>query len=235
MSSGSISGVWSADKENSPVKAPSVIVRFVDKPESLFYVKGIMFVVGDILVSDDIAGEAFSCHVGRCHGACCVHGDSGAPLEPDELPWLEAIVPRVTRYLGPNSRQILADEGPWETTSKGPYATRCVGGGECVFVTFEGPVARCAIHKAFLDGRTEFPKPISCHLYPVRAETYGNQQVLNYEHVSICDAGRENGLQANMPLARFLREPLVRKFGDDWYEKFVIACDDRRSVMAGTT
>ncbi len=208
---------------------------FIDKPETLFYVKGIMFVVDDILVSDDIAGEAFSCHLGRCHGACCVHGDSGAPLDEKELEWLEAIVPHVERYLGPASRQTLAEGGPWESTSDGGYATRCVNDTECVFVTFDGPVARCAIHKAYLDGRTDFPKPISCHLYPVRAENYGDQHVLNYERVSICDPGRESGSMSNTSLAQFLREPLVRKFGEEWYDRFVLACDDRRSVMAGIT
>lgn len=190
-----------------------------------------MFVVDHILVSDDIATEAFLCHPGRCHGACCVHGDSGAPLEENELEWLEEVVPQVDHYLSFASRRVLAHEGPWDMTSDGRYATRCIDGGECVFVAFEGPVARCAIHKAYLDGKTEHPKPISCHLYPVRAEVYGDQQVLNYERVEICDAGRKKGLASTMPLSRFLREPLVRKFGEPWYEKFVIACDDRRSVM----
>lgn len=205
----------------------------VDKPEGVFYVKGIMFVVDDILVSDDLADERFSCHLGVCQGACCVHGDSGAPLDEGELSTVESLVPAVRRYLSGKALDVIDTNGPWEKTSEGGYATRCVDNRECVFVTYEGAVAKCAIHKAHMAGRTDFMKPVSCHLFPVRADSYGAYDVLNYERVGICDSGRLAGAKNGVLLAEFLRLPLVRKYGEVWYNRFRTACEERREVLAG--
>ena len=190
-----------------------------------------MFVVGDALISDDLLDAPFACNLGACHGACCVQGESGAPLEPDERAALEAALPRVRKYLRPEALEVIARDGGWEEVEPGEYATTCVGGAECVFVTYEGPVAKCALQKAHLAGRIDCPKPLSCHLFPLRVERVGDFEVLNYERVSICNAARKHGRRHAVQLADGLREPLIRKFGAGWYEAFTEALDQRREVL----
>ena len=192
-----------------------------------------MFVVDDILVSDELADAGFACNLGACRGACCVQGDSGAPLDESELATIESLVPAVRKYLGPRSLDVIDGEGPWERTMDGGFATRCVDNRECVFVTYDGPVAKCAIHKAHIAGRTDYPKPVSCHLFPVRAENHGTYEVLNYVRVGICDGARLKGDREGVFLADFLREPLVRKYGEGWFDRFMNACEERRAVLAG--
>ena len=205
----------------------------VDKPDDAFYVKGTMFVVDHILVSDELAEARFSCNLGGCHGACCVHGDSGAPLDADELAQLEEVVPATRKYLSKEALEIVDRDGPWEETSDGRLATRCVDGKECVFVTYEGAIAKCAIQKAHAEGRTAFVKPVSCHLFPLRVEHYGTYEVLNYERVGICDPGRNYGARKGIRLSDYLKEPLVRKYGEEWYDRFQLACEERRLALAG--
>ncbi len=190
-----------------------------------------MFVVGDTLISDALLDAPFACHLGSCLGACCVQGESGAPLEPEERAALEAIVPRVRKYLSPEARKVIEDQGVWEEVEPGQYATTCVDDAECVFVTYDGPVAKCAIHKAYQAGRVDFPKPISCHLFPILIEPMGDFQVLNYEQVSICDPARRHGRRHQVQLVDVLREALTRKFGAAWYAAFRQACEERIQVL----
>lgn len=190
-----------------------------------------MFVVEDTLISDDLLDAPFACNLGACHGACCVQGESGAPLAADERATLEAVLPRVRKYLRPEALAVIDQRGVWEEVEPGDYATTCVEGAECVFVTYEGPVAKCAVHKAYLAGRIDFPKPLSCHLFPVRAERIGDYEVLNYEQVSLCDAARAFGRRRKVQLIDTLREALIRKFGASWYAAFREACDERSQVL----
>ena len=190
-----------------------------------------MFVVGDTLISDALLDAPFACHLGSCLGACCVQGESGAPLEPEERAALEAIVPRVRKYLSPEARKVIEDKGVWEEVEPGEYATTCVDDAECVFVTYDGPVAKCAIHKAYQAGRVDFPKPLSCHLFPILIEPMGDYQVLNYEQVSICDPARRHGRRHQVQLVDVLREALTRKFGAAWYAAFWEACEKRIQAL----
>ena len=190
-----------------------------------------MFAVDDILISDTVLDAPFACNLGACRGACCVQGASGAPLEPDERATLEAALPRVRKYLRPEALAVIEEEGVWEEDGPGEYATTCVDGAECVFVIYEGPVAKCALQKAYQAGRLEVPKPVSCHLYPLRVETVGDVQVVNYEQIDICAPGRRYGRREGVQLVDLLREPLERKFGAAWYAKFRDACDARRRVL----
>ena len=184
-----------------------------------------MFVVGNILISDDVLDAPFACNLGACRGGCCVHGDSGAPLEPEERATLEALVPLVADDLTPEARALIETDGVWEETDSGTYGTTCVPDGACVFVTYEQGIARCAIQKAYYEGRTPFPKPISCHLFPIRVERFGDYEALNYEKINLCDPARTYGRQHRIQLDAFLREPLVRKYGEAWYQAFQQACD----------
>lgn len=187
-----------------------------------------MFAVDHVLVSDEVLDAPFACHLGGCLGGCCVQGDAGAPLEPSERADLERVLPRVRRHLRPEALAVIERNGVWEETEPGRYATTCVDGAECVFVLYEGPVAKCAIQKAHAEGRIDWPKPISCHLYPLRAERYGDAEVLNYEQITLCDPGRTHGRQLGMRLPDFLRAPLTRKYGAAWYDAFREAVRARR-------
>jgi Fe-S-cluster containining protein len=190
-----------------------------------------MFAVGDILVADEVLDAPFSCNLGACHGGCCVQGDSGAPLEPDERAELEKILPRVRHFLRPEALDVIEEEGVWEEVDPQRYATTCVDAAECVFVTYEGPIAKCAIEKAYFEGLISFRKPISCHLFPLRAEKFGYVEALNYEQIPLCSPAIKSGRQKNITLFKFLREPLVRKYGEAWYEQFRQACEERREAL----
>lgn len=193
-----------------------------------------MFVVEDTLISDRLVDAPFACNVGACLGACCVQGDSGAPLEEAEVATIERVLPKVRRYLRPEAIRVIDERGAWEQRKDGSYVTACVDGAECVFVTYEGTVATCAIQRAHREGRVDFAKPISCHLYPIRIERYGEFDVLNYEEIPLCDSGRAYGCRLEVQLADFLEEPLTRKYGKEWYAAFKETCDERRTVLRGT-
>lgn len=193
-----------------------------------------MFVVDDILISDRVVNAPFSCNLGACLGGCCVQGDSGAPLEEAELAELERVLPRVRKYLRKEAHEIIDRKGVWEERGEGEFVTNCVESRECVFVTYEGPIAKCAIQKAYVEGKVDFVKPVSCHLYPLRVERHGGVTVLNYENIPLCDSGRAAGCSQGIQLAEFLREPLIRRFGEAWYAQFKLACEERRDAFSAS-
>lgn len=191
-----------------------------------------MFAIDHTLISDAVLDAPFACNLGACHGACCVQGESGAPLEPEERSALERALSRVRKYLRPEALAVIGERGVWEEDEPGHYATTCVDGAECVFVTYEGPVAKCALQKAYAEGRIDFEKPLSCHLYPIRVEQVGEFEVLNYEHATpMCDPAVACGLKQDTQLVDFLRTPLVRKYGEAWYNKLHGAWTERRDLL----
>jgi hypothetical protein len=193
-----------------------------------------MFAVDHVLVSDALLDAPFACNLGACRGACCVHGDRGAPLDPDERADLEAALPVVEHRLRPEARAEIARRGVWEGDDREGYATTTVRDRECVFVVYEGPrrVAKCALQQAFWDGKIGFEKPVSCHLFPVRVETYGEGEeavdVLNVERVDLCAPAIPHGRRTGVQLAAFLERPLARKYGAAWAERFREALRQRR-------
>lgn len=189
--------------------------------------------VEDTLISDELLDAPFACNLGACHGACCVKGESGAPLEPEERATLEAVLPRVRKHLRPEALKVIEERGVWEEVEPDDFAVPCVNDAECIFVTYEGPVAKCAIQKAYYAGRIDFQKPLSCHLFPVRIEQIGGFEVINYEQIEICNSARPYGQRHNTQLADFLREPLVRKYGETWYEMFRATCTERAEILNG--
>ena len=192
---------------------------------------GIMFVVDDVLISDDVVEAAFSCNLSACRGACCVQGASGAPLEESELAEVEAVLESVRPKLRPEALEVIEKEGVWEELARGHYATTCVGDAECVFVKYDGPVSKCAIQEAYFEGKVSFEKPISCHLYPIRVRPLGEFEALNYEQIDICSPGRKHGDQMGIGLAEMLERPLTRKYGEDWYRQFLLMVRERRDVI----
>lgn len=194
-----------------------------------------MFAVNDILISDAVLDAPFACNLSRCLGGCCVHGDRGAPLEPDERAELEQAFPVVANSLRAEALQVIEEQGVWVEETPGQYGTACVDGRECVFVVYEGdakrPVAKCSLQLAYHAGRLDFEKPISCHLFPVRVEEYGGTEVLNYEQIDLCAPAVTRGRRADVQLYDFLRDPLTRKYGADWYDTFRDACIKRAAVI----
>ena len=195
---------------------------------------GTMFVVDNILISDDLVEASFACNLSACMGACCVQGDSGAPLEKSECKELEDVLPAVRERLRPEAIKVIEEEGVWETTSSGGHATTCVGTSECVFVRYNGPVALCSIQEAYAEGKTTFEKPISCHLYPIRITDLGEFDALNYEQINICAPAIKSGVKQSLYLSDYLEIPLVRKYGSDWYSRFKEACSNRRQIFKET-
>jgi hypothetical protein len=152
-------------------------------------------------------------------------------VDEDELAAMQEALDIVRPTLRPEALLVIEEKGAWEETSPGYYATTCVGSSECVFVVYDGPVAKCSIQKAHFAGKLDFAKPISCHLYPVRIENMGEWKALNYERIAICAPAIPNGRREGVKLPNFLRDPLVRIFGEEWYALFVDACDERRRLL----
>lgn len=182
-----------------------------------------MFVIGEVVVDDEVAQTSFCCDLSACKGACCcIEGGRGAPLEDEEVGAIEKVLPVVWHYLSPASRRVIETAGPVEG-SPGNFATTCIGNRECVFVYFEDGIARCTFEKAYERGETGWRKPLSCHLFPVRVRSWGRDSV-HYEVIDECLGGRVRGREQQIPLHGFLREPLVRKYGEEWYAQFQKQC-----------
>lgn len=194
-----------------------------------------MFAIDDILISDEVLEAPFSCNLGACRGACCVQGESGAPLAADELPEIEQAFAVIEADLRPEARATIAREGLWAEDSDGSFVTTCVDGAECVFVVYDGAVAKCALQRAFQQGRIDFEKPVSCHLFPLREESFGGSTVLNYEQIEPCRSGVKHGRRLGVHLADFLRVPLTRRFGADWFDRFRVVCRERAADLAAAS
>jgi hypothetical protein len=185
-----------------------------------------MFVIGEAALEEGIMQSLFSCDVGTCKGACCtLEGGRGAPLEDDEILEIEKCYPVVREYLGPRSIAAIERAGMYDGRP-GSFATTCINDRECVFVYFDNGVARCAFERAFLEGKTDWRKPISCHLFPLRIHSFG-KDIVRYERIDECHAGRVKGKTLSVPLFEFLREPLTRKYGEQWYQRFADFCRQR--------
>ena len=183
-----------------------------------------MLIVDDVLVSDELIDKCFCCDLAACKGMCCVEGDAGAPLRPEEVGDLSEYYPVFRKYMSDEGIAVVeaADE-PVVLNGWGEFETPLLGNGkDCVFVCREGDMAMCAIEKAFLNGEIPFRKPISCYLYPIRASKVGKYTALNFHHWDICQCARTKGEELKLPAYRFLKEPLERAFGHEWYEKL---CD----------
>jgi hypothetical protein len=175
-----------------------------------------MMIIGEILVEDAVGTGQFSCDLKRCKGACCtLEGGRGAPLLDAEKELIERAVPVVRKYLSPRSLNEIAHRGAVDGP-KGAYATTCIDDRDCVFVFYEGDVAKCSIEAAYNRGEYPWRKPVSCHLFPLRYSS-GGSGLLRYEAIPECSPGREKGKADGTPLHGFLKDALVRRFGAAWY------------------
>jgi len=183
-----------------------------------------MLQIEDTIISFDVLDKKFLCNLLVCKGACCVEGDAGAPLEWDEIDKIEALLPEIIDDLSEASKEVIREQGVFYFDIENEPVTSIVNGRECVFTfTDENGICKCAIEKAYKAGKTDFQKPVSCHLYPIRVQKYNAFRAVNYHHWNICNCGVALGNEQQLPVFRFLKEPLIRKFGADWYNQLEIA------------
>lgn len=178
-----------------------------------------MFQVGNAIVSDEILENEFVCNLSACKGQCCVDGDAGAPLDKEETAILDQIYDKVKPYLRQEGIASIENQGKWIIGEDGDYETPLVNGSECAYVIFDGKTALCAIEQAYNEGVVDYKKPISCHLYPIRIKEYSQFSAVNYHHWHICDNACSLGKELEVPVYKFLKGPLIRKFGEDWYKE----------------
>ncbi|MEQ8245676.1 DUF3109 family protein [Fulvivirga sp.] len=177
---------------------------------------------GKVILSDDIKEQFFVCNLEKCKGTCCVEGDLGAPLENDELPILDKIYDAVAPYLSEEGKAAINEQGKYVLDEDGEYSTTTIGGKECAYAIYDNRgILKCGIEQAYLDGKTDFKKPISCHLYPIRARKYDEFEALNYDRWDICSPACGFGKELGVEVYKFLKEPLIRKYGQVWYDELV--------------
>lgn len=189
-----------------------------------------MIAIDTTLNSDDLANVCFVCDLQRCKGACCVEGDAGAPLEEQEISELEDNIDYIRPFMRPEGIEIVEDLGVFDYDAHGHYVTPLINGAECAFVVFsDDGIAACAIEKAWEAGKSSFRKPVSCHLYPVRISKYNDFDAVNYHQWHVCQPALELGKRLNVPVYKFLRDSLIRKYGEQWYAKLCGAIEKQNS------
>lgn len=188
-----------------------------------------MIQIQHTLLSDDIFEEQFICDLCKCKGQCCVEGESGAPLTREEFLQIEGILAEIWGDLSPKAQEVINKQGIAYTDYDGELVTSLVNGKECVFTYFDADgVCKCAIDNACREGRISVHKPVSCHLYPIRLTEYSGFTAVNYHRWSICKPAVKLGRKEGLPLYRFLKEPLIRKFGEEWYNE---VCEAARLLI----
>jgi|TARA_B110000977_G_C11036265_1_gene477203 hypothetical protein len=177
-----------------------------------------MFQLGKTIVSEDLIEKDFVCNLGACKGECCISGEAGAPVTIEETKILEAIYPKVKPFLRLEGIASIESQGTYVTSHLDDFETPLVHGKECAYVTFtENGTASCGIEDAFNAGEIDFKKPISCHLYPVRVQDYSEFAAVNYHKWPICNDACTLGASLKVPVYKFVKEALIRKFGVHWY------------------
>ena len=177
-----------------------------------------MFQIGKTIVSEEILENDFVCNLNACKGACCVDGEYGAPLESSETEILVDIFKDVRPYLRPEGIAAIEEQGAFVKGEDGEWETPLVNRSECAYVVFsEEGIAKCGLEEAYNDGATNWKKPISCHMYPVRTREYSEFTAVNYHRWEICDPACGLGKELKVPIYKFVKEALIRKFGTSWY------------------
>ncbi len=177
------------------------------------------------VVAFDVLKKEFCCDIPKCKGCCCVHGDSGAPLDEDEIHVLEENIDVVKPYMTPAGLKAIEENGLYYKDTDGDWVTMLIEGAECAYVIEEDGIIKCAIEIAHYAGKLDYKKPISCHLYPVRIHKYESFDAVNYDVWDICKDARKLGKKEGLKVYKYLKEPLIRKYGADWYKKLEIAAD----------
>ena len=185
-----------------------------------------MIQIDDVVISLDVFREKFLCDLGACKGECCIEGDAGAPITKEEYEKLKEILPIVWDDLMPQAQEEIKANGVGYIDEEGDLVTSIVNNRNCVFTCYApGGMCQCAIEKAYREGRTDFYKPISCHLYPLRLTEYASFTAVNYHRWKICKCAEILGRKEGVRVYQFLKEPLIRRFGKEWYDELCLACE----------
>jgi Protein of unknown function (DUF3109) len=179
--------------------------------------------IGDKVVSTQIFERKFVCDLNACKGACCIEGDAGAPLTFEEVSVLEDDLEVIKPYMREEGLKAVEEQGVFYMDQENEPVTTLVNGAECAFVYFdEQGITKCSIEQAHIDGKTDFKKPISCHLYPIRVKKFNDFKALNYDTWSICSDACDLGEKLGVPVYIFLKEPIIRAFGEDFFDELEI-------------
>ena len=189
-----------------------------------------MIEILNTLVSLDLFKEFFCCDLDKCHGLCCVEGDAGAPVTPDEVEMLEEAYEKLHEDLPLQAQQQIEKEGVVYPDKEGELVTQIINGKDCVFAKHEGACALCAIDSAYRNGKFHWQKPISCALYPVRLSTVGGITAVNVHKWDVCQPARKLGAALHLPVYQFLKEPLIRRFGQAWWDECDIAARELKNA-----
>lgn len=178
-----------------------------------------MFQLNKTIISEEILEKEFVCNLSACKGACCVDGDAGAPLTQEETQILVDIYPKVKPFLRQEGIQAIEEQGAFVIGTDGEYETTLIEGKDCAYVIFDGQTALCGIEQAYNEGIVDWKKPVSCHLYPIRVKEYSDFAAVNYHKWHICSDACALGKELQVPVYKFVREALIRKFGEQWYQE----------------
>jgi|SRR5699024_1590255 len=185
-----------------------------------------MIDVRGVLISDDLVETNFVCDLESCKGICCVKGDSGAPLETEECEMLEEAYPEVAPYMTEEGKEVIKKEG-YFLDENGKLSTPLMKNGACAYLYQDGSgIHKCAIEKAHSEGKINFKKPVSCHLFPARVKEYDSFTAVNMQQLKICDPACELGHLLKVPTYKFLKDALIRKFGEDWYQELELLVEE---------
>ncbi|MDY8136872.1 DUF3109 family protein [Aquimarina sp. 2201CG5-10] len=186
-----------------------------------------MFQLGKTIISEEIIKKDFVCNLSACKGACCIDGEAGAPLEESETKKLEEVYPIVKTYLRKEGVKAIEEQGVYVKTEQGELETPLINGADCAYVIFDDKgTAMCAIEEAYNQGEIDWKKPISCHLYPIRVQDYTEFSAVNYHRWEICDDACTLGKELQVPIYKFVKEALIRKFGENWYLELEKVAED---------
>ena len=186
-----------------------------------------MFQIQDTLVSLDVVERFFCCDLESCLGACCIEGDAGAPITETEKAQIESVLPTVWDYLLPRAQEEIKENGVSYRDPEGELVTSIIDGKNCVFSYFEsGGLCSCALERAYREGLTTFRKPISCYLYPLRIKQYDGYAAVNYHRWKICKCAEVMGRKNGIRVYQFLKQPLIDRFGQEWYDELALNCEE---------
>jgi hypothetical protein len=189
-----------------------------------------MLRIGDTIFSFDVLEKKFKCNLIQCLGNCCRYGDSGAPLSEPEVRILKEIWPSVKPYLRSEGVKTIEEKGTSVADNSREMVTPLIGYEECAYTILKENIFMCGIEKAWSEGKTDFQKPLSCHLFPVRIKQFSDFRAVNYEELSICSSACDIGEEEEIYAYVFLKEPLIRALGEDRYEELCIAAEELRKT-----
>ncbi len=190
-----------------------------------------MILIGNTVISEDIKDKNFVCNLDKCKGACCVEGDLGAPLTSAELPVMDEIYEKVKPYLSKKGIEAIEEQGTYIKDWEDDYSTTTINEKECAYAIYDDKnILKCGIEQAYNDGKIDFMKPISCHLYPIRITEYDQYDALNYDRWEICNPACDFGEKLGVPIYKFVKDALIRKYGEAWYKELVNEIEGKKIV-----